>query len=55
MPLTTIIVLVSVVAIFAAFASALAWAQLHQLQMHDTAIAREATRPPKKRFFHFAA
>jgi hypothetical protein len=40
MPVSTIMVLVSVVVLFATFASALAWAQLH-LQMHDPAIARK--------------
>jgi hypothetical protein len=48
MPASSIIALVSVVATFAAFAGTLAWAQL---QTRHPAIAREATRPHKKRPF----
>jgi hypothetical protein len=48
MPVSTIIVLVGVVATFAAFTSALAWAQL---QPCHAAIASEATKPRKKRPF----
>jgi hypothetical protein len=48
MPVSTIIALVGAVAIFAAFASALAWVQL---QTRRPAIASQATRHRKKRPF----
>jgi hypothetical protein len=48
MPLSTIIMLAGIVAAFAAFASALAWAQL---QTRHPTIASEATRPHEKRPF----
>ena len=48
MPISTIIVLVGVVAAFAAFAGVMAWAQL---QTSHVAISSEARRPHKKRPF----
>jgi hypothetical protein len=48
MPISTILVLAGVVVAFAAFAGALAWAQLYT---RPAAIAGEATRPHKKRPF----
>jgi hypothetical protein len=48
MPVSTIIVLVGVVASFAAFTCALAWVQLHT---RHPAIADRATRPHKRRPF----
>ena len=48
MPVSTIIVLAGVVAAFAAFAGALAWAQL---QTRHPPFAAEATKPHKTRPF----
>lgn len=51
MPVSTIIVLTAVVAAFAAFAGALAWAQLHTRHLTGTPAPAAATRRPKKRPF----
>jgi hypothetical protein len=48
MSVSTVIVLVGVVATFAAFASTLAWIQL---QLRYPAIAGKATRPHRRRPF----
>ena len=48
MPVSTIVALVGVVAVFAMFASALAWTQL---QTRRPRIADEVTRRPRRRPF----
>jgi hypothetical protein len=47
MPVSTIIVLAAMVAVFAAYAATLAWAQL---QTHHITSAEAASRPKKRPF-----
>jgi len=51
MPLSTIIMLAGVVAVFALLAGVLAWAQLHTRHLGAAPIAAGATNRPKKRAF----
>lgn len=51
MPASTILVLAGVVAMFAAFAGALAWAQLQTRNISSATTAKDTAIQPKKRPF----
>ena len=51
MPVSTLIVLAAVVAVFTMFACALAWAQLQTRHLTGTAAPAGATNRPKRRPF----
>ncbi len=51
MPVSTIVMLAGVVAVFAIFAAALAWAQLYTRDLNNTPAPAQVTDQPKQRLF----
>jgi uncharacterized membrane protein len=51
MPVSTLIVLAAIVAVFTIFASALAWAQLQTRHLAGAAARAKAVNSPKRRPF----